>query len=100
MTTQTTTQPKALFPLGDTYCTPECLAEILSNGDTPSTYFHRHRHGDFGDLGQEDIAENYLSIREGFRVLSAYVLPVTGVRIYVITEAGFGLTTAMLCSEY
>jgi hypothetical protein len=98
MTTQTTTKP--LFPLGDTYCTPECLAEILSNGETPSAYFHRHQHGDFGDLGQEDIAENYLSIREGFRVLSAYVLPVSGVRIYIITEAGCGMTTALLCSEY
>jgi hypothetical protein len=97
---QTQTQPKALFPLGDTYCTPECLAEILANGELPSAYFQKHQHGDFGDLGQEDIAENYLSINEGYRVLSAYVLPVSGVRIYVISEAGFGLTTALLCSEY
>jgi hypothetical protein len=88
-----------LFSLGQVTATPECLAAILSSGMFPDYYLRHHQHGEFGDLGAEDIAENHLSIQEGFRILSAYVLP-DGLRIYVITEADLSLTTLLLVSEY
>jgi len=95
----TATQTKPLFSLGQVTATPDCLAAILSSGEFPTTYTHRHQHGQWGDLGAADQAENDLSVREGYRILSAYILP-TGVRIYVITEHDRSLTTLLLCSEY
>ena len=50
-------------------------------------------------MGEEDKAENELSVREGFRILSAYRLR-TGVKIWVITEADRSATTVLLPSEY
>ena len=32
----------------------------------------RHAAGDWGDISQEDKTENELSLKEGFRLLSAY----------------------------
>ena len=48
---------------------------------------------------EEDKAENELSVRQGFRILSAYRL-CTGVKIWVITEADRSATTLLLPSEY
>jgi hypothetical protein len=47
----------------------------------------------------EDWAENDLSVREGFRILSAYTLK-SGVKIWVITEADRSVTTILLPEEY
>jgi len=41
-------------------------------GQTGIEYLRRHMFGDFGELSHEDLKENELSLREGFRVLSAY----------------------------
>ena len=94
-----TLAPAPLFPLGQIVATPACLAAILASGEFPDRYTYRHQHDDYGDLAAADIAENALSIREGFRILSAYVLA-DGQRIYVITEADRSVTTLLLCSEY
>jgi hypothetical protein len=88
-----------LFALGQTVATSACLDAIGSSGVTPDHYLRQHQHGDFGDLDAADIAENHLSIKQGFRILSAYVLP-SGERIYVITEADRSVTTLLLCEEY
>jgi hypothetical protein len=97
MTMQTLS--KALFPLGQTVITPSCLEEIHSSGSSPVVYLHKHQHGEWGDLGEADQAENWMSVREGYRILSAYVLP-NGKRIYCITEWDRSVTTVLLCSEY
>jgi hypothetical protein len=59
-------------------------------------------HADFwnptGDLDEEDKKENELSVREGFRILSAYGKGDS--RIWVITEADRSATTLLLPSEY
>jgi len=41
-------------------------------GQTAIEFLRRHMSCDFGELADEDIQENELSLREGFRVLSAY----------------------------
>lgn len=53
---------------------------------TAIEFLRRHMSCDFGELENEDIQENELSLREGFRVLSAY-RTFCGQRIWIITEA-------------
>ena len=59
----------------------------------------RHVTGDWGNLDDEDKKENELSVKEGFRILSAYKLG-TGVKVWVITEWDRSFTTILLPDEY
>jgi hypothetical protein len=59
----------------------------------------RHISQDWGELSEEDVRENELALREGFRLLSAYRTN-AGDRIWVITEADRSATTILLPSEY
>jgi len=59
----------------------------------------RHLTEDWGELSDTDKAENELSVREGFRILSAYRLK-TGVKIWIITEADRFSTCFLLQEEY
>ncbi len=59
----------------------------------------RHRKGDWGNLGNEDMNENELSLKAGYRLLSAYEaegLP----KIWIITEADRSATTILFPDEY
>ena len=59
----------------------------------------RHRRGDWGNLTDEDKQENELSLKEGYRLLSAYEskgLP----KIWIITEADRSATTILFPDEY
>ena len=67
---------------------PVLIAELLS----------RHASCDWGDLGAHDRRENELSVREGFRIFSAYDTPHG--RAWVITEADRSSTCVLLPSEY
>ena len=58
----------------------------------------RHVTGDFGNINEEDRQENLLSIREGFRIMSAYRINDT--KLWVITEADRSSTTILLPEEY
>jgi hypothetical protein len=63
----------------------------------PQNLLARHVSGDWGDLGDEDKAENELSVEKGFRILSSYKLN-TGATIWIITEADRSATTFLLGS--
>jgi hypothetical protein len=54
---------------------------------------------DFEELADEDIQENELSLRQGFRVLSAYRTS-AGQKLWIITEADRSATTILLPDEY
>jgi hypothetical protein len=59
----------------------------------------RHRRGDWGDLCDEDRKENELSLKAGYRLLSAYEsgdLP----KIWIITERDRSATTILFPDEY
>jgi len=59
----------------------------------------RHIYGDWGDVCDEDKQENELSLKEGYRLLSAYEtqgLP----KIWIITEADRSATTVLFPEEY
>lgn len=67
----------------------------------------RHMRGDWGCVSAADTAENELSLREGFRILSAYPIdpakPCTGQGancLWIITEADRSVTTFLLPAEY
>ena len=91
--------PRPKFALGQVVSTPGALHALQEAGQDPAGLLARHMRGDWGDLGKEDKAENDLSVKERFRILSAYRLR-TGVKVWVITEADRSATTFLLPEEY
>ncbi len=87
------------FLLGTTVATPGALQALREAGESPLGYLARHTACDWGDLDTADKRDNDLSVRVGFRVLSAYRLR-TGVKVWVITEADRSSTCILLPEEY
>jgi hypothetical protein len=88
-----------LFSLGQIAATPGALALLEKAQKSPSEFLSRHLRGDWGDLCRDDKAENELSLKHGFRLLSSY--PVTDTeKLWIITEADRSVTTLLLPSEY
>jgi hypothetical protein len=81
------------------YATPGALTVLAEAEQTPLEFLVRHMNGDWGEVCPEDWAENDLSVREGFRILSAYTLK-TDVKIWLITEADRSVTTILLPEDY
>ena len=93
------TERKPLFDLGQLVATPGALAALEKTGQTPMDFLSRHVRGDWGDLPEEDKAENELSLEKGFRLLSSYRTNAND-KIWVITEADRSHTTLLLPDEY
>jgi len=93
-------EPKALFELGHVVMTPGA-AEL---GIDFAPYLARHVKGDWGDdLDSFDRRQNDTAVKGGYRILSAYTVPIgeDGTeRIWIITEADRSATTVLLPSEY
>lgn len=94
---QTTNAPR--FALGRLVSTPGALAAFTTAGQAPMEFLSRHVAGDWGQVCPADAAENELSVKEGFRILSAYTLK-SGTRIWIITEADRSSTCVLLPEEY
>ena len=90
---------KQFFALGQVLATPGALETLEEAGKDPQEFLMRHQSGDWGDLSEEDKQENELSVKEGYRILSAYVLE-SGQKVWVITEADRSATTLLRPSEY
>ena len=86
-----------LFKHGQIVATTGALI-LAENGVNLLEYLERHLNGDWGDPDDEDKAENDFSVKNGFRILSAYNTP--GGRLWVITEADRSVTTFLLPEEY
>ena len=86
-----------LFKHGHIVSTPGAMA-LVENGVDLLVYLQRHLQGDWGDLDDEDKAENEFSVENGFRILSAYNTPEG--RLWIITEADRSVTTFLLPEEY
>lgn len=102
MQSQTNTrEPQRItrFPLGQTYITPGAEEALMMAGQTPIEFLRRHMSLEAGELSDEDVQENELSLREGFRVLSAF-RTVRGQRLWIITEADRSSTTILTQDEY
>ena len=96
---QSTNRQRARFPLGDIVATPGALDALREAQQEPLELLRRHQTGDWGNLDEEDKAENEFSLTHDLRLLSAYTLP-TQVKIWVITEADRSVTTLLLPQEY
>ena len=82
--------------------TPAAL-EALQEADFDLV--ERHICNDWGDLSEKDKRLNDEALHDGSRILSAYILPTTDVKIWIITEAADekrerAATTALLPEEY
>lgn len=91
--------PKPLFDLGQVVGTPGALRTLRDAEQLPAGLLDRHVTGDWGDLPDEDKAENDLCVEKGFRIFSAYKLQI-GVSVWVITEWDRSVTTISLPEEY
>ena len=87
------------FSPGKVVATPGALAALAASGESLFDYLARHLSGDWGDIDAEDARENELSLKHGFRLLSAYTLK-SGAKIWVITEADRSSTCILLPDEY
>ncbi len=90
---------KKLFSLGETLITIGAKEALAESNQLPNEFLAKHQTGNWGMVGKEDVQENDLSVKEGFRIFSAYKT-VRGVKIWVITEADRSSTTILLPSEY
>ena len=90
-------KPRVNLALGQLVMTPGVRDAI-----SPEEVFAalaRHARGDWGSVGKEDWKENDLSLKEGFRILSAYESR-DGTKFWIITESDRSSTCLLLPSEY
>jgi hypothetical protein len=98
------TMSRAKFPLGQVVATPGALEVLAESGQSPAFFLDQHASGSWGVVDQEDWALNDEALKDGSRILSAY-LTLKGKRLWIITEAtdDNGLraaTTLLLPEEY
>jgi hypothetical protein len=90
---------KPRFDLGQTVATPGAIEALQQAGVSAASLLCRHQCGDWGDLGDEDRAENEVALSQGTRIFSSYQFTDT-IRIWVITEADRSVTTVLLPEDY
>ena len=88
-----------LFPLGKVYLTIGAREALQESNQDAFEFLTLHQTGNFGLVCKEDWKENELSIKEGFRILSAYKTN-SGEKIWIVSEADRSSTTLLLPSEY
>lgn len=88
------------FELGRVVATPAALDALERAGVLPQRLLWRHAMGDWGDISDDDKVRNERALIEGERILSAYDLPVTGERVWIITEWDRSYTTVLLPDDY
>ena len=95
---------KPLFRPGQVLATPGVLEALERTGQTVWELLAPHIQGQWGELSDDDRRLNDEAVKDGSRILSAYILK-TGVKVWVITEAenDHGIraaTTVLLPDEY
>ena len=90
---------KPPFPLGRIVFTPGAVDALIRAKQDLHNFINRHMNGDWGDLPDEDKAENEYSLEHGFRIFSTYTTA-AGEKLWVITEADRSATTLLLPGEY
>lgn len=88
-----------LFRAGQIVATPGALALLEQAHKTPMELLVRHLRGDWGDLCPEDKAENELSLKRGYRLMSSYKIKETET-LWIITEADRSATTMLVPNDY
>ena len=89
----------AKFALGQIVATPGAIEAMQESGQSPEFFLQRHASGDWGQVDQEDWQLNDEAVKEGTRLLSAY-MTLKGRKLWVITEWDRSATTILLPEEY
>jgi hypothetical protein len=94
-----------LFKLGQVVATPGALAALEKAGQAPWEFVSLHVAGNWGVVDAEDAEANNQALKDGSRLLSAYILKDGKTKIWVITEAeddngNRSATTLLLPTEY
>lgn len=94
-----------LFKLGQVVATPGALEALERAGQTPWEFLSLHLVGNWGVVDAEDAEANNRALKDGSRLLSAYMLKDGKTKIWVITEAqddqgNRSATTLLLPDEY
>ena len=92
-------EPQPRFTLGQIVGTPGALEALKQADQQFVELIARHVTGDWGEVPDEDKAENEFSLEHGLRLMSAYTLN-NGVKVWVITEHDRSATTILLPEEY
>jgi len=95
---------KPRFKLGQVVATPDVLAAMAKAGQQPWEFLARHVQADWGIVDAKDAEANDEALKDGSRLLSAYLLK-TGEKLWIITEAeddhgNRAATTLLLPDEY
>jgi hypothetical protein len=85
------------FELGGITATPGVLGSISQKEMLDA--LERHAAGDWGEVDENDKRANDNALRDGTRLLSAYVTK-SGTKLWIITEADRSSTTVLLPDEY
>jgi hypothetical protein len=85
------------FPLGRVVITPNAMERVPQEDILDA--LRRHARGDWGDLDDNDREENERSLKEGFRLLSAYRAS-NGTKFWIISEADRTVTSILLPEDY
>ncbi len=97
---------KPLFKLGQVVATPGAIEALERAGRSAWSLVSRHVAGDFGDLSETDRQLNNEALKDGSRILSAYILnDEAKTKVWIITEAendhgNRAATTILLPDEY
>jgi hypothetical protein len=90
-----------LFPIGSVVMTRGVslfFAERETGFAEMMSLLGKHASGDWGVVSKEDAKENRLSVEQGYRILSAYMIAER--KIWIITEADRSATTFLFPEEY
>jgi len=93
------------FNLGRIVATPNAIDALHRNNKAGTEYLARHSRGDWGDLCEADREANEESLKDGSRILSAYLLP-DETKLWIITDAAMDgkddrqVTTLLLPEDY
>lgn len=85
--------------LGYQVMTPGASEAMRIAEHIPVEFLLRHKHGDWGELDEEDKRANEAALVHGSRLLSAYRTR-RYEKLWVITEWDRSVTTLLLPSEY
>jgi hypothetical protein len=91
---------RPLFQLGKIVATPGALEALEAAEQNLWELLNRHSQGDFGDVCNEDAALNHEAVNDGGRILSAYILPRTKEKVWIITEADRSSSCCLRPDEY
>ena len=87
------------FPLGRVLTTPGTIEALAQANVDGRKLLSKHHRGEWGDLSEDDKAENEFSVDKYLHIFSSYRIS-DDEKVSIITEADRSVTTLLLPSEY